>query len=223
MKNFKPADGRSKILVILGPTASGKSDLAVELARKFNGEIISADSRQVYKGLNIGSGKITKTEMKGVSHHLLDVVKPQTTFTVVKFQKLANKKIAEILAKGKLPIICGGTGFYIQSIADQTVFPKIKPDLALRKDLEALPLSDLFLMLKKLDPKRARTIDPKNPRRLIRAIEIAIFRGKTSDKLRGKVSQFFGDNLLRGKTSKSKREVLQIGIKVDKEILKKKD
>ena len=199
---------QSKILVILGPTASGKSDLAVELARQFNGEIISADSRQVYKGLDIGSGKITKKEMKGIPHYLLDVVQLQTIFTVAKFQRMANKKIKEILKKGKLPIICGGTGFYIQSIVDGVVFPKIKPDFILRKHLEALPPNKLFLMLKKLDSERAKTIDAKNPRRLIRAIEIATIRGKASDKT--------GDKFL------NKWKILQIGIKTDRKILRER-
>ncbi|MCK4386671.1 MAG: tRNA (adenosine(37)-N6)-dimethylallyltransferase MiaA [Candidatus Pacebacteria bacterium] len=209
---------RGKILVILGPTASGKSDLTVALAKKFNGEIISADSRQVYKGLDIGSGKITKKEMKGVPHHLLDVVKPQTIFTAAKFQKLANKKIKEILKRGKLPIICGGTGFYIQSVVDGVIFPKIKPDPKLRAHLEAKLPSELFLMLKKMDSVRAKTIDPKNPRRLIRAIEITTLRGSTSNKtgdkpLRGSTSKDFGDKFL---------QFLQIGIRIDKDVLKKR-
>src|SRR3989344_3028536 len=97
----------NKLIVILGPTSSGKSDLAVKLARKFNGEIISADSRQVYRDMNIGTGKITKNEMRGIPHHLLDVKNPKNRFTVVEFQEKAREKIAEIFSRGKLPIICG--------------------------------------------------------------------------------------------------------------------
>src|SRR3989344_2732453 len=112
---------KRKILVILGPTASGKSDLAVALAKKFNGEIISADSRQVYKGLHIGVGKITKKEMRGIPHHLLDVVSPRAVFTVTKWKKMADEAIGDIIQHNKLPIICGGTGLYIQTIVDNII------------------------------------------------------------------------------------------------------
>lgn len=162
-----------KILVILGQTASGKSALAVKLAKRFGGEIISADSRQVYKGLNIGTGKITKKEMSGIPHHLLDVVNPKKRFTVVEYQKLARKKIAEIFSRGKLPIICGGTGFYISALVDNIVLPDVPPDPKLRARLKKETPETLFNMLLKLDPRRAKTIDLKNARRLIRAIEIA--------------------------------------------------
>lgn len=162
-----------KIIVILGPTASGKSALGVKLAKKINGEIISADSRQVYKGLNIGSGKITKKEMRGVPHHCLDIVSPKKIFTVSDFKKHAEKAIEKILAKNKIPIIVGGTGLYIQAVVDNLVLPEIKPDWKLRKNLEKKTTEEMFEMLKKLDSVRAKNIDAKNPRRLIRAIEIA--------------------------------------------------
>ncbi|MEK7664485.1 MAG: tRNA (adenosine(37)-N6)-dimethylallyltransferase MiaA [Patescibacteria group bacterium] len=162
----------NKLIVILGPTASGKSDLAVRLAKKFNGEIISADSRQVYKGLDIGSGKITKKEMRGVPHYLLDVASPKRKFTVAQFQKLAQKKIKEIQKRGKLPFLVGGTGFYIQSIVDGIKIPEVKPNWKLRKKFEKKSLKELFLILKKLDQKRAFVIDKNNKVRIIRAIEI---------------------------------------------------
>lgn len=164
---------KPKILVILGQTATGKSDLAVTLAKKYNGEIISADSRQVYKGLNIGSGKITKREMKGIPHYLLDVISPKKVFSVADFQKLAYQKIDEILKRGKLPIICGGTGFYIQSIVDGIVLPGIEANKKLRKELEKKDLVELQIILKNLDRKRFKEIDIKNKVRLVRAIEIA--------------------------------------------------
>ena len=122
---------KSKILVILGPTATGKSDLAVKLARKYNGEVVSADSRQVYIGLDIGTGKITKKEMFGVPHHMLDVVSPKKVYSVVAWKKETEKIIAEIIARGKLPIICGGTGFYIQSIVDNMVLPEVSANVGL--------------------------------------------------------------------------------------------
>ncbi|MEK7062395.1 MAG: tRNA (adenosine(37)-N6)-dimethylallyltransferase MiaA [Patescibacteria group bacterium] len=161
-----------KIIVVLGPTASGKSDLAVKIAEKYNGEIISADSRQVYRGLNIGSGKITKKEMRGVPHYLLDVASPKKTFTVTQYQKLAKRALTDILKRGKLPIICGGTGLYIDALIYDYNFPNVPPQPKLRKKLEKISTEKLFEKLQKLDPKRAENIDKNNRRRLIRALEI---------------------------------------------------
>ena len=124
---------KKRVIVILGQTATGKSDLAVKIARKFNGEVISADSRQVYKGLDIGTGKITKKGRKGVPHYLLDVASPKKKFTVAEYKELAEEKITEILARGKTPIICGGTGFYIDAVTKGVVFPEVPPNLKLRK------------------------------------------------------------------------------------------
>lgn len=168
-----------KVLVIVGPTASGKSDLAVELAKRFNGEIISADSRQVYRGMNIGTGKITKNEMKGVRHHLLDVADPKKRFTVIQFRALAEKAIADILRRGKLPIICGGTGFYVDALVNGTEFPIIGANQKLRAKLVRRTADELFTMLKRLDSVRAAAIvsnnsERHNRRRLIRAIELAV-------------------------------------------------
>lgn len=168
----------NKLLAILGPTSSGKSDLAVKLARRFNGEVVSADSRQVYKGMDIGSGKITKKEMRGVPHHLLDVASPKKRFTVAQYQKLAWKVIRNIWKRGKMPILCGGTGLYVQSIVDDLVIPEVPPDAKLRAKLEKLSTEKLFKKLKKLDPRRAKNIDKQNRRRLIRALEIVIKTGK---------------------------------------------
>lgn len=169
---------KPKILVVLGPTATGKSDLAVELALKNNGEVISADSRQVYKGMDIGSGKITKEEMKGVPHHMLDIANPKSIFNVSKYKIKAQKIIADILKRGKLPIICGGTGFYIDSVVDNIILPDVLPNQKLRKQLNKKTCEELFNILKKLDKARANNIDPKNKVRLIRAIEIAKSLGK---------------------------------------------
>lgn len=222
---------KRKIIVILGPTASGKSEFGIKLAKKINGEIISADSRQVYEGLNIGSGKVNgkwKNESpiniatnlknkisnlkskvfiyKNIIHHCIDVVSPKKIFTVVDFKKCAEKAIEKIFAKNKVPIIVGGTGLYIQAIVDGIVFPEVKPNWKLRKKLEKKTTEEMFAALKKLDPKRAKTIDSKNPRRLIRAIEIASFLGKVP-----KIS----------KISNLKSKIfLQIGIKLPDKILK---
>ena len=179
-----------KIIVILGPTASGKSDLAVKIALwlsskkikkefKIEGaEIISADSRQIYRGMDIGTGKITKEEMKGIPHYLLDVASPKRNFTVAQFVDLAKKAISKIFKKKKIPIICGGTWFYIYALVDGYTFPRVKPDWKLRRKLEKKSEKELFEELKKLDPERAKTIDFHNKRKLIRAIEIIKKIGK---------------------------------------------
>lgn len=166
-----------KVYVILGQTATGKSNLAVKLAKKINGEIISADSRQVYKGLDIGTGKITEKETHGVSHHLIDVIEPKKIFTVSEYKKSVIYAMADIIKRGKTPIICGGTGFYIDAITKGVVFPEVSPNPKLRKNLVSLSAITLFSTLKKLDPARAKNIKEKNEQnnkvRLIRAIEIA--------------------------------------------------
>lgn len=195
---------KPKVVVILGPTASGKSDLAVFLARKFNGEIISADSRQVYKGMDIGTGKITKKEMKGVPHHLLDIVSPKKVFTADSYKKIATRELNKIINKKRLPIICGGTGHYIDALIYNQQFPSVPPDLKLRKKLEKKNTAELFEELKKLDPERAATIDSKNPRRLIRALEIIYKTGKPIPKV----------------DLSEKYDALKIGISFPKEILK---
>jgi len=173
-----------KILVVLGPTASGKSDLAVKLALQQNGEVISADSRQVYKGLDIGSGKITKEEMKGVPHHLLDVCSPYKVFTASDYARLARKTINDILSRDKLPIVCGGTGFYIDAALYKNSFAPIKSNLAIRQKLNVLTTDKLAQKLAKLDPERFINIDKYNRPRLIRALEIVLSTGKPVPKLK---------------------------------------
>ncbi len=195
-----------KVIVILGQTATGKSNLAIKIAKKIGSEIVSADSRQVYKCLNIGTGKITKKEMRGISHHLLDVVNPKYKFTVAEYQKKAIYAIAEIVKRGKIPIICGGTGFYIDAITKGIVFPEVPPNIKLRKDLERKTAQGLFKILKRIDPRRAKNIDSKNKVRLIRAIEIA--------KALGKVSKI--------KEVKPKYNFVKIGLYLPEDKLKKK-
>ena len=173
-----------KLIVILGPTASGKSDLAVELAQKFNGEIVSADSRQVYRDMDIGTGKITKKEMREIPHCLLNVASPKQRFTVARYKKLALAAIKKIQRQEKLPILCGGTGFYIQAVTENITIPDVKPNWQLRKRLEKKSAAELFTMLKKLDPHRAKNIDRENPRRLIRAIEIVKATGRPVPELK---------------------------------------
>ena len=220
-----------KVIVILGPTASGKSDVAIKLAQKFGGEIISADSRQVYRGMNLGTGKVEADQpaeipkeflnkkfysgsnlfiSEGIIHHLIDVADPNDEFNISHFKKLAEKKIEDILKRGKIPIICGGTGFWIQSIVDNVQLPEVKPDKVLRNMLSNKPTEELFSMLKKLDSERAKNIDAKNKVRLIRAIEICRAIGKVPKQN------------TRYEILNTKYEFLQIGIDVDKEILNEK-
>jgi len=180
-KSLKP---KPKLITIIGPTASGKSELAVKVAKEFNGEIISADSRQIYKGMNIGTGKIIKKEMNNIMHYCLDIASPKKQFSVIQYRKKALKSINKIYKKGKVPILCGGTGFYIQAVASGLSIPKVKPDLKLRKELEKLTTKELFKKLKKLDFQRAKQIDFNNRRRLIRAIEIVEKTKKPIPKLK---------------------------------------
>lgn len=173
---------KQPLIVVCGPTATGKSDFAVNLALHppvdGKGEVISADSRQVYRELNVGSGKITQTEMKGVPHHLLDVADLSEAFSVAQYKDLAVQAIKEITARGHTPIICGGTGMYIDAIICDTVFPAVPPNANLRKELEKESLEALGEKLRTLDPGRYALIDTKNKVRLIRAIEIATTLGK---------------------------------------------
>ncbi len=173
---------KEKVIAVVGPTASGKSAIAIEIARLVGGEVVSADSRQVYSGLDIGTGKVTKCEMKGVPHHLLNVANPKHTISVVQYERLATHAIRDILKRSKVPIICGGTGLYIDAVLTTASFPAVPPNPKLRKELEKLSAEKLFEKLQKLDPARAETIDAKNPRRLIRAIEIAKTLGSVPER-----------------------------------------
>ncbi|MDP3957039.1 MAG: tRNA (adenosine(37)-N6)-dimethylallyltransferase MiaA [bacterium] len=214
MSPINPQKLPQKTIVIAGPTAAGKSDLAILLAHRYNGEIISADSRQVYRGMDIGTGKVARDHAgisnsqfliskqskiparpaggknqkskiereeffsEGVRHHLLDVASPKRSYNVTHFVRDAKKIIADIKKCGKLPIICGGTGFWIQALVEDNAFPAVKPDLKLRERLGKLSTEKLFMSLQKKDPRRAKAIDKHNKVRLIRALEIIATLGK---------------------------------------------
>jgi len=169
---------KPKIIAVVGPTASGKSSLGVWLAKRIQGEscgaeIISADSRQVYKGLDIGTGKVTKKEMGGIKHHLLDVASPKKQFTVDDFVRLAERAHSNILQNDRMTIVVGGTGLYVDMLLGRMAYPNVPPNNKLRRQLEQRTTKQLFAQLQKLDPRRAATIEPGHKRRLIRAIEIA--------------------------------------------------
>ncbi len=175
---------KQKVICIVGPTASGKTGLAIELAKKINAEIISADSMQIYKGLNIGTAKVTSKEAQGIKHHLIDICDITDKFSVADFKSLCYDKIDEIFSKGKNVIICGGTGLYISAIVDNMNFTEEVVDEEYRKYLENLAHENsneyVYNMLKEIDIKSAETIHPNNLKRVIRALEIA----KNSSKIK---------------------------------------
>ncbi len=196
----------NKIVVVLGPTACGKTKLAVELARKFNGEIVSADSRQVYRGMDIGTGKDLSEYT--VPYHLIDVANPKIRFDLAKYQKMAFAAIDDILKRGKIPILAGGSGLYAQAVIDNYKLPDAKKNSVLRKKLEKSSAEALFLKLKKISPKIAARLnqsDRNNKRRLIRYLEI--------------LAQ--DENFKMGKGAK-KYEALLIGVKFGNNILKQR-
>ena len=166
------------LIVMLGPTASGKSGLGIALARRFDGEIVSADSRQVYRGLDIGTAKVTPEEQALVPHHLLNVADVNDIFTVSQFQQQAIAIIDAIGERGHVPFLVGGSPHYIQAVVDNLDIPAIPPQPALRAELEARPLSDLLAQLEELDPQSAAVIDRNNPRRVIRALEVCLISGQ---------------------------------------------
>jgi len=173
---------KPKVLVVVGPTASGKTALGVALAKKLDGEIISADSMQIYKYMNIGTAKVTLDEMQGVSHYLVDCVSPDEEFSVAKYKAAALEAIEAILSKGKLPIIIGGTGLYINSLTLPWDFQKKDSDEIIRwrltAEAEVLGKEALFERLKTIDPATAQIVHPNNLNRIIRALEIYELTGK---------------------------------------------
>lgn len=201
-----------KVVVIAGPTASGKTALSIKLAQQFNGEIISADSRQIYHGFDIGTAKPSLKERRTVPHYLIDIKNPNQPYTVAQYKRAAIKTIRDIFRRKKLPIIVGGTGLYIKAIVDNLTIPKVKADPLLRRKLEQelqnRGLNFLYHELVKLDPEAAYIVDPKNPRRVIRALEIALGTKKP-----------FSESRRRGKPL---FDFLQIGIRHSPEELKKR-
>ena len=191
-----------KLIVIAGTNASGKSGLGVELASRYGGEIVSADSRQVFRGLDLGSGKITPQEMRGVPHHLIDVCQPGDFFSMADFQRLAYAAIDGIQARGKLPFLVGGTGLYVDAVAEGYELSNRAPDLALRAELETHTTPELYQMLQKKLP--GTEIDPRNRNRVMRALE-----------------RLAADDYHPGKRQ-PRYEVLKLGVSWDRETLKQR-
>lgn len=197
---------KPKIISIVGPTSSGKTSLSIDLAKRFNGEVISADSRQVYKGMDLGTGKVTKEEMEGIPHHLLDVAEPMDIYTGADFKKEAEKAISDIISRKKLPIVAGGTFFYVELLQGKMQAAPVEPNYKYREELEKYSDRDLFKMIEEADSNRANNIDPNNRPRLIRSLEIIKELGKVPEVVQ----------------VESNYEWLNLGIETDKEQLHKR-
>lgn len=210
-----------KLLVICGPTGTGKTDIALTLAKKFSGEIVSADSRQVYKGMDIGTGKefqnsefrvqrsVGKWVVDEIPIYLYDVKKPDEKFSLAEYQQLALEKINEIYARGKLPILVGGTGLYIQAVTEGLKIPKAPPDQKLRDKLENKTLESLLQDLEQVDPDYFEKVDKNNKRRIIRALEVYYQTGEAFSSLQKKYKVPF--------------DVLKVGLTTDRELLYRKN
>lgn len=205
------ADLMKEIVAIVGPTGVGKTSLGVEIAKRFNGEVISGDSMQIYKGMDIGTAKVTRDEKQNIVHHMIDIKEPDETFSAAEFQRTVTKKIDEIQRRGKLPVLVGGTGLYIQSILYDYKFPEKERDVnlqsMLQRELEQYGAERMWNRLNEIDPKAARKIHPNNHRRLIRAMEIA----KTEDRAMGEVDS--------QAAVLSKYNPIIIGLEMDRDIL----
>lgn len=192
---------KPKLIIITGPTASGKTALSLKLAKHFHGEIVSADSRQVYRGMNIGTAKPTRAELKSVPHHLIDIKNPNQIYTLAQFKRDAVKTIKQIHKRGRVPFLVGGTALYIWTILENPRIPEVKPNRKLRSLLEKQRkqrgVDYLYNKLIRLDPEAAYIVDPKNPRRIIRALEIIQATGKPFSATRNKGTALF-DCLILG-------------------------
>ncbi|WP_419888397.1 tRNA (adenosine(37)-N6)-dimethylallyltransferase MiaA [Neobacillus niacini] len=213
-------DSKQKLLVIIGPTAVGKTKLSIELAKRYNGEIISGDSMQIYRSMDIGTAKIKPEEMEGIPHHLIDIKDPDESFSVAEFQQLVRERISDIASKGKLPIIVGGTGLYIQSVIYDYQFSEAPADEAFRLQLEerAKEIGNVALHeeLTKVDPESASQIHPNNVRRVIRALEIFHCTGKImSDYQNNQQPDLLYETALIGLTMEREKLYERINMRVD--------
>ena len=199
MSTSPSASLHPKIVAIVGPTASGKTGLSIALTQRYNGEIVSADSRQIYREMTIGTAKPTKSEMQTIPHHLIDTKEPNEDYTVAEYKVDAERAIRDILARKKLPILIGGTGLYVKAVVDNLDIPAIKANPELRQrienDIRRNGLDAAFKELVEHDPEAAYIVDPKNPRRVVRALEVAILTGEPFTAQRKKHEPIF--NALR--------------------------
>ena len=217
---MKILDSKQKLLVIIGPTAVGKTKLSIEMAKRYNGEIISGDSMQIYRGMDIGTAKIKPEEMEGIPHYLIDIKEPTENFSVAEFQLLVRAKIDEIAQKGKLPIIVGGTGLYIQSVIYDYQFSDVPGDeayrLALEERVKEIGHEALYKELLEVDPDSAAQIHPNNVRRVIRALEIFHLTGKTMQEFqRTQQPDLLYDTAIIGLTMEREKLYERINYRVD--------
>lgn len=186
MTNRHKSDYEGKLLVIVGPTAVGKTALSLQLASEFDGEIISADSRLFYIGMDVGTAKPTAAERAAVPHHLIDICLPDETVTLGQYQRTAYQAVDEIISRNCLPILVGGTGQYVTAVVEGWGIPEIAPDMALRQQLELLGGVELARWLQALDPMAAQRIDSRNIRRVVRALEVTLISGRPISELQRK-------------------------------------
>jgi tRNA dimethylallyltransferase len=209
---------KNPLVAVVGPTATGKSDLAIYLAREFDGEVINADSRQVYRYMDIGTAKLSREELALVPHHLIDIINPDDDFSLAQYREMAIGIITDIHERGKLPILAGGSGQYVRALLEGWEVPKVGPDPELRQRLEEKAAEgradELYHELEEVDPEAARTIDPRNLRRVIRALEVSYRTGKPFSQLRTKQTPAY-DALIIGLTTDRKELYRRIDLRVD--------
>ena len=202
----------SKVIAVVGPTAGGKSALAVEIARRFKGEVVSADSRQIYRGMDIGTAKPDAAQLAAVPHHLLNIVNPDEDYTVADYKRDAQRIMKDILDRGKLPVMAGGTGLYVRASLENLDIPRVSSDPELRakleKDIAEKGLSAVAKRLLTLDPEAAYIVDLKNPRRVVRALEVALLTGTPFTAQRKKAERLF--------------DVLTLGLNPPAEVLRER-
>lgn len=220
MKAVKQLNIKQKLIVLVGPTAVGKTKVSIEVAKAFNAEVISGDSMQVYKGMDIGTAKIRPYEMEGVPHHLLDIKEPDESFSVAEFQTAVRQKIDEIIKRGSVPLIVGGTGLYVQSVIYDYQFSEMEGDPSFRSEMEkraaAGESAKLYKELQKIDPDSAAGIHPNNVKRVIRALEIHRLTGKKmSEKPKAQNEELLYDTVLIGLSMNREKLYKRINKRVD--------
>jgi len=205
---------KQKVISVIGPTAVGKTELGIELAKKLNGEVINGDSMQIYKSFNIGTAKATDEEMEGIPHHLIDMLEPKETYSVHQFKQDVNDKVVELTNKGKLPIIVGGTGFYVHAALYDFNFATVERSKAyeqkILKEIDQFGIESVYNRLKRLDPQQAEQIHPNNMRRVIRALEVIETSGK-------KMSDIEKDQ-----SNEPLYDLTMIGLTMDRDLLYKR-
>lgn len=209
---------KQKVYAVVGPTASGKTALSVELAKILDGEIISCDSMQIYKGMDVGTAKVTTEEMQGIPHHLIDIVSPESDFSCAEYSSLAKATIEEIVSRGKTPIFCGGTGLYLDSVLTANTFSEAEKDEEYRAFLETKSVDELHAMLTEADPEAAEAIHKNNVKRVIRALEIFRTTGitKTEWDKRSRLAETPYDSLVIGLNFRQRETLYErINLRVD--------